>query len=105
MLNIFAYRATDPKQMLAVKDPVGPDNDTHIQCAIEQAYTLNQGSLDIVCGWGNHGLHLDRQAAVQQLLDPFREWSQLNLYCLGQNANGTPKHPLYIAASKAFEVM
>jgi hypothetical protein len=105
MLNSFAYRATAPKDMMAVADPVGPDNDRHIQQAIQQAYALNQGSLDIVCGWGNHGLHMDRQAAILQLLAPFREWPQLQLFCLGKNTNGTPKHPLYIAANKAFVAM
>lgn len=105
MLNIFAYRATAPKDMMAVEDPVGPDNDMHIQQAVRHAYALNQGSLDIICGWGNHGLHRDRQSAVLQLLAPFRKFPKLNIACLGKNANATPKHPLYIAANKAFEAL
>ena len=50
MLNIFAYRATDPKEMLAVKDPIGPENDGHIQAALSEAYELNKGQLDVVGG-------------------------------------------------------
>jgi hypothetical protein len=105
MLNIFAYRATDPKDMLAVEDPVGPENDACIQKAITEAYDLNDGHLDIVAGWGNHGQHMDRQNACLALLEPFRKLPNLNISCLGKNANQTPKHPLYIAASKAFETL
>jgi hypothetical protein len=103
MLNIFAYRATEPKDMMAVEDPVGPANDAQIQTVIKEAYALNQGSLDIVGGWGNHGLHMDRQNSLLETLKPFREYPNLKIRCLGKNANGTPKHPLYIAANRAFE--
>jgi hypothetical protein len=30
MLNLFAYRATDPRVLRTVADPVGPDNDRHL---------------------------------------------------------------------------
>jgi hypothetical protein len=30
VLNIFAFRSTDPKNMTKQKDPVGKDNDKHI---------------------------------------------------------------------------
>jgi len=105
MLNIFAYRATDPKDMMAVADPVGPENDAAIKAAITEAYELNGGQLDIVGGWGNHGLHQDRQNTVLALLEPFRTLPNLTISCLGKNANQTPKHPLYIAANKEFEAL
>ena len=31
MVNIFAYRATDPRKMKKATDPVGPDNDKWIR--------------------------------------------------------------------------
>ena len=31
MLNLFAYRATDPKVMRAAEDPIGPENDYWIK--------------------------------------------------------------------------
>jgi len=105
MLNIFAYRATDPKDMMAVEDPVGPENDAYTKAAITEAYELNSGHLDIVGGWGNHGQHMDRQNACLALLEPFRKLPNLNIACLGKNANQTPKHPLYIAANKEFEAL
>ncbi|MDQ8208914.1 DUF1643 domain-containing protein [Coraliomargarita sp. SDUM461003] len=103
MLNIFAYRATDPTAMLAVADPVGPKNDAYIHAAIREAYELNGGQLNIIGGWGNHGIHRNRQAACFNLLRPYRQWPNLKISCLGKNANQAPKHPLYIAADKEFE--
>jgi hypothetical protein len=105
MLNIFAYRATDPKNMMTVDDPVGSENDAQIQHAITEAYDLNQGHLEIVGGWGNHGLHMNRQTTCLKLLTPFRNLPNLKVSCLGKNANQTPKHPLYIAANRAFETL
>jgi hypothetical protein len=48
MLNLFAFRATDPKDMKAAADPIGPDNDRHIRVA---SSILPQ----TICCWGTHG--------------------------------------------------
>ena len=59
--NIFAYRATDPRVMRAVADPVGPANDAAIVAMAAEADR-------VICAWGTHGLHLGRGAAVEKLL-------------------------------------
>ena len=59
--NIFAYRATDPKNMRAQSDPVGPANDAAILEGSDWADA-------IVCAWGTHGEHLARGPAVEALL-------------------------------------
>ena len=51
--NIFGWRATDPKVMKSVKDPVGRGNDAAILRAAREAKL-------VVCAWGNHGEHLGR---------------------------------------------
>ena len=84
--NIFAYRATDPKLMRAAPDPIGPENDATILSLVAQ-------SDQIVCGWGSHGAHLDRGAAVANLL----RTTTRPLLHLGLTLAGQPKHPLYIA--------
>ncbi len=84
--NIFAFRATDPRVMRAVDDPVGPENDAAIRAAATDADS-------IVCGWGNHGLHLARGAAVERLL----RGVDRPLLHLGLTGVGQPKHPLYVA--------
>ncbi|OWY07770.1 hypothetical protein B6V74_16415 [Thioclava sp. F42-5] len=88
--NIFAYRATDPKVMRAQKDPVGPENDASIRESLDWA----SGPEDrIICAWGAHGAHLQRGAAVEDLLRA----SGRALHHLGLTKAGAPKHPLYIA--------
>ena len=84
--NIFAFRATDPKVMRAVADPVGPDNDSAILDSIGWSDV-------IVCAWGNHGLHLGRGAQVTGLL----RQTGAPLFHLGLTGQGQPRHPLYIS--------
>ncbi|MCB1366310.1 MAG: DUF1643 domain-containing protein [Rhodobacteraceae bacterium] len=84
--NIFAWRATDPRDMRAADDPVGPGNDAAIREAAAWAD-------DIVCAWGTHGAHLDRGPAVERLL----RGTGLQLRHLGLSQAGHPRHPLYIA--------
>lgn len=95
--NIFAFRATDPRAMRAVADPVGPDNDAAIRESVDWAGGLADR---IVCAWGTHGAHLGRGAAVAQLL---RE-SGRDLHHLGLTAAGAPKHPLYIGYAQPLQL-
>jgi len=83
MMNAYAFRSTDPKGLNRADDPVGPRNDRWLTDA--QSYC----HLAVAC-WGNH-ICADRHKRVMQL------FSYYTLQCLGVNANGTPKHPLYIA--------
>lgn len=83
--NVFAYRATDPDDMKAAKDPVGKGNDAAIVRAAK-------ASALVVCAWGNHGAHLGRSSAVKRLLAR----AGLALHVLRLNANGEPAHPLYL---------
>ncbi len=82
MLNLFAFRATDPKVMKQALDPIGPDNDQWIMDTIK-------GATLFVAAWGNNGKHLGRDRQVLAMLKSYE------VKCFGQNANGSPKHPLY----------
>ncbi len=84
--NIFAYRATDPRDMRAAEDPEGPDN----------ASLLLQGQAwadRVICAWGTHGAHRNQGPRVAARL---RQTGQ-ELYHLGLSKAGHPKHPLYIS--------
>jgi len=83
--NIFAFRATDPKAMRAVADPVGADNDRAILDSLAWADT-------VICAWGNHGLHLDRGRQVHAILRA----SGVPLFHLGLTGQSQPRHPLYV---------
>jgi hypothetical protein len=86
--NVFAWRATDPQAMKAVRDPVGRGNDAAIVRAAKQ-------SAIVVCAWGNHGAHLQRSAAVLRLLRD----AGIALHVLRVNAGGEPAHPLYLSGT------
>lgn len=87
--NIFAYRATDPKEMKAVEDPVGPDNDAAIERAANDA--ARSGGL-LICAWGVHGRHRQRDKAVMELL----ERVPIEPMALDETLDGSPRHPLYL---------
>lgn len=84
VVNIFAYRSTDPKALAKSDDPVGPENDMHI---------LNVAkSVDMVlCAWGLHGKLHDRGKIVTGML----RQNDIRLYYLELNQDGSPCHPLY----------
>lgn len=87
MLNIFGYRATDPKKMKGFSEPIGERNNASI------SYVLGKNDVDLaVCAWGNHGLHLGRG---KEMLS-FIKGMDVKICCLDRNKNGMPKHPLYL---------
>lgn len=90
VVNIFAFRATDPKDMRAATDPIGPDNDALLRKIARQSHEF-----DVVGGWGEHGAH---QKRGQTVLDIFKQ-EDGRLFALKVNASGHPAHPLYIAYS------
>lgn len=91
MTNLFAFRATDPKNMKALKgDPVGPDNDGHL-------LDIARESSLIICCWGVHGAHMARDRSV---LDLLCRWGHgPKLHALRVLSGGAPGHPLYLPQS------
>lgn len=89
VVNLFAYRATQPHEMLLAADPVGPDNNEHILRA------LSEEPKRVIAAWGANGGHRGRAASVKQLCGLHRT----PLYCLGTTQDGSPRHPLRIAYS------
>jgi hypothetical protein len=89
MTNLFAWRATDPKDMKAAADPIGPDNDRWLLACARR-------SGKVVAAWGSHGSHQNRGAQVCELLRDFE------LVCLNRNADGAPGHPLYLKKTLPF---
>ncbi len=77
VVNLYAFRATKPSEMLAAIDPVGPDNDA--------AWLQING--DVVAAWGANA----KQDQVNRAIGVFQE-----LKCLGVTKDGHPRHPLYI---------
>lgn len=86
VVNLFAFRATDPNELYDAEDPVGPDNDAFIKDAIKLSSLF-------VCGWGNHGTLTGRNLEVLNLLKSLG----IEPHALKINMDGSPAHPLYIA--------
>jgi len=89
VVNLFAYRATDPRELRHTPDPVGADNDRNIVVAANRAHL-------IVAAWGCHGEHLGRGADVASMVG--RE----QLHTLGVTKSGEPKHPLYLRRDSTY---
>jgi len=86
VLNLFAFRATDPEDMKRAPDPIGPSNNHCIQAEIDKSPGF------IVVGWGVHGDFLDRDGEVCDVLRSSRK----KIMCFGRTKDGQPRHPLYL---------
>ena len=80
VVNLYAYRATNPNDIWKVEDPVGPDNDLYIRKMVEDCS-------GIVAAWGAGAKDRKRIDHVLQLLGDVK--------CLGKTKAGDPWHPLY----------
>jgi hypothetical protein len=95
MLNLFAYRATDPTDMKKHPSPCGLDNCDAIRNVV------NSASRVVLC-WGNHGTHMDRaQYVTSELL---KGVDRDRIFTFGTNLNGEPKHPLYLRGDTPLEL-
>jgi hypothetical protein len=84
--NLFAYRATDPKDLKSAGYPTGGQmGDSELMVSRTANLT--------VCAWGAKAPRWRVDQALE-LLDG------ANLFCLGTTKAGDPRHPLYVPASQ-----
>lgn len=81
IVNLFAFRHTDPARLRSAEHPVGPANDDALRL-------LTAAAPRTIAAWGNGGSHGGRSRAVAQLL--------ASPLCLGTTGTGEPRHPLYV---------
>lgn len=93
VVNLFAFRATDPAQLLTLDDaddPVGPDNVDAFRGLIEDRDDFFGSGVDkVVCAWGAHGAHLGQDETVMGWL------GDAPCFALNVTRDGHPSHPLY----------
>lgn len=95
MLNVGAYRATDPKDWKAAADPFGPENTVeHLK-----RYIAHFQPHRIVAAWGKPCVASERGRHRADRIA--REI--LNLYCWGRNSDRSPRHPLMLAYTTKLE--
>lgn len=92
VVNLFAYRATDPKDLRDAYqrgvDIVGPDNDARIESVARDPWTA------LVVAWGGSGGHTAERADEIARI-PGTDFAR----CLGVTAGGMPRHPLMLPYS------
>lgn len=104
VVNLAAFRATDPDKLSEVEDPVGPENLHHVETAIS-------GSEVVVAAWGNVKLKFSRGACQRGMslvscaksVVTICESRGKRLRCLGKTSSGQPRHPLYVHGDKELE--
>lgn len=88
VVNLFAYRATDPKQLRKAGYPVGPENDAHIAHVARMA-------TDVCVAWGALAAGLSRPDAVMDIL----RVNARAILCLALTRSGYPQHPLMLSSA------
>ena len=82
MANLYAYVSTNPNALLRNNDTIGEYTDYYLKYMIEMSDKQ-------LCGWGSFKPVQARAPAVLSMIK--------KPYCLDVNADGQPKHPLYIS--------
>jgi hypothetical protein len=82
VVNLYAYRARNPRDMLAADDPVGTDNDRIIAEVVD--------GNTVVAAWGTNARH-ERVAEVLELIPRTKR-----LLALEITKYGHPRYPLYV---------
>lgn len=82
VVNLYAYRATKPKQLWTISDPVGPENNFHLEEAAASSELL-------VAAWGG----IAKKSRVREVLS-LSGFDRLT--CLAVTKSGAPRHPLYL---------
>lgn len=99
VVNLFAFRSTDPRGLLRCPDPVGRDNDGHIANALQRdrVMTPEEAASRFVCAWGSPKTMALRRLAKSRALQVLSNFRDVELWCLGQAKDQHPRHPLMIA--------
>jgi hypothetical protein len=97
LLNLYAGCATNPKDLALMADPVGPDNDAHLDRAAAEHDV-------IVFAWGAHADPVRARAVATRLWRITRTTGG-TVAVLGWTAEGQPRHPLYLRADTPLQCL
>jgi hypothetical protein len=86
VVNLFAWRSTNPNVLAGLPYPIGAENDRYILDSALRASV-------VVCAWGSGGALQNRGSAVRRML---RRQNGIALHHFGLTKEGHPRHPLYL---------
>ena len=89
MLNAYAFRATDPRDLMLHNYPVGPDNDSFIAATVAHIHVAA-----VVCAWSD----AVPRAREDEVIAILRDFDHVPLV-FGLTKGGAPRHPLYLPRS------
>ena len=89
VVNLFAYRSPNPRDLATVSNVVGPAYDMEILKALDGVKTL-------VCAWGCEEHMKQWPNRPYEVLRLIKYHHIIKLRCFGLTKNGTPRHPLML---------
>lgn len=93
VLNLFALRATDPRELANHPAPIGPDWRHWFDAMLAHV------TGPLILGWG-------AQKGVSAQVEVVREilhFEGKTALCLGKTSDGSPRHPLYVKRDAPLE--
>lgn len=94
MVNLFAWRSTDPSGLLSAPDAAGYDNDDVLAEVIARAHR-------VVWAWGRHNARVRRLVHARTAGWSFFPGCEAGT--LGRSQDGSPRHPLMLAYATRFD--
>jgi len=82
VVNLYAFRATNPKDLWTVGDPIGEENDDYLLQALQESKL-------VIAAWGINAKQ-DRIKEISNLMGARK------FFALGLTKDGNPRHPLYV---------
>lgn len=99
--NLFAWRATDPRDLhkngVSNGDIVGPDNSEWLEAMADVVTNREEERGPIICAWGPGGRYMQQDQTALGWLAGYR------LQCLGRSKDGSPRHPLMLRKNAQLE--
>jgi hypothetical protein len=91
VVNLYAYRATHPKILRGVDDPVGVENMATIRRWLDDDRVLA-----VIAAWGAAGHEIRNGSGRARIVTAIASQHGHELLCLGVTKAGIPRHPLYV---------
>lgn len=92
VVNLYAFRATDPAELAKADDPIGPENNDMLILAAQAAA---QNREPFLCAWGAYPT-----IVAGPLVNMVKSFGA-DTMCLGLTKQGHPRHPLYVDGLQA----
>ena len=88
VVNLFALRATDPRELRDAMDPIGNENDGYIRRACAR-----RDVCVVVAAWG---ASLQRWPVAKRRRFAVERMLPADAVCLARTGDGIPRHPLFV---------